>query len=198
MADTRVHLLYCDKRKGAGVCRPFMRCPISFCGYQFILTRDKSAVEVITDHAPFGREIRLGHLRDLGRPARRRRLSRQRALGRVARGRGGARQTAVPPALRPRGFARPARGNRRGSQPARHQGHASGPTRRSSGAGARLRPERLLAASRSKAYLFSGVEIRWRLPTSPPPKPRCPRAATFHFPAASRVSRGRDRRLRRR
>jgi topoisomerase-4 subunit B len=51
------------------------------------------------------------------------------------------------------------------------------------GAGARLRPARMLRMVRSKAYLFSGVEIRWKC------DPAClgagddtPLAATFHFP----------------
>ena len=51
------------------------------------------------------------------------------------------------------------------------------------GASARFRPARLLKMVRSKAYLFSGVEIRWKC------DPAClgagddtPQAATFHFP----------------
>jgi topoisomerase IV subunit B len=51
------------------------------------------------------------------------------------------------------------------------------------GASTRLKPARLLKMVRSKAYLFSGVEIRWRC------DPAClgvgddtPEQATFHFP----------------
>ncbi len=51
------------------------------------------------------------------------------------------------------------------------------------GASARLKPARLHRMVRSKAYLFSGVEIRWRC------APEClgsgddtPESATFHFP----------------
>ena len=51
------------------------------------------------------------------------------------------------------------------------------------GASARLRPSRMLKMVRSKAYLFSGVEIRWRCAAE------CvgtgddtPEQATFHFP----------------
>jgi len=51
------------------------------------------------------------------------------------------------------------------------------------GSAARLRPARLLKMVRSKAYLFSGVEIRWKC------DPGClgqgddtPASATFHFP----------------
>ncbi len=51
------------------------------------------------------------------------------------------------------------------------------------GQGARFKPARMLRMVRSKAYLFSGVEIRWRC------DPAClgagddtPEAATFHFP----------------
>lgn len=51
------------------------------------------------------------------------------------------------------------------------------------GSSARLKPARLMALARSKAYLFSGVEIRWKC------APEClregdetPTQATFHFP----------------
>ncbi len=47
------------------------------------------------------------------------------------------------------------------------------------GAGARLDPARVLAMVRSKAYLFSGVELRWKCAVN------CagvPETATFHFP----------------
>ncbi len=51
------------------------------------------------------------------------------------------------------------------------------------GTSARFKPARMLRMARSKAYLFSGVEIRWRC------APEClgagddtPEAATFHFP----------------
>src|SRR5690606_18106246 len=51
------------------------------------------------------------------------------------------------------------------------------------GTSARFRPARMLKMVRSKAYLFSGVEIRWKC------DPACigsgddtPEAATFHFP----------------
>ncbi|MEX0970897.1 MAG: DNA topoisomerase IV subunit B [Paracoccaceae bacterium] len=49
------------------------------------------------------------------------------------------------------------------------------------GSAARFKPARLLKMVRSKAYLFSGVEIRWKC------APSCitddtPDAATFHFP----------------
>ncbi|MGD9740979.1 MAG: ATP-binding protein, partial [Bauldia sp.] len=50
------------------------------------------------------------------------------------------------------------------------------------GAGAHLRPERLFAASRSKAYLFSGVEIRWKCAPELAAAAKVPEAATFHFP----------------
>jgi topoisomerase IV subunit B len=51
------------------------------------------------------------------------------------------------------------------------------------GADARFKPARLLKMVRSKAYLFSGVEIRWKCdPTCIGPKDDTPEAATFHFP----------------
>jgi topoisomerase-4 subunit B len=44
------------------------------------------------------------------------------------------------------------------------------------GADARFKPARLFRLVRSKAYLFAGVEIRWKcdprwFPTTPPPRP---------------------------
>jgi topoisomerase-4 subunit B len=51
------------------------------------------------------------------------------------------------------------------------------------GASAHLRPARLLRMVRSKAYLFSGVEIRWRCdPACIPAGDDTPEAAVFHFP----------------
>ena len=51
------------------------------------------------------------------------------------------------------------------------------------GASHRFRPARLLRMVRSKAYLFSGVEIRWRCdPPASRPGDDVPEAATFHFP----------------
>jgi topoisomerase IV subunit B len=51
------------------------------------------------------------------------------------------------------------------------------------GTSARFRPARLLKMVRSKAYLFSGVEIRWRCaPDCLAPGGDTPEQATFHFP----------------
>ena len=51
------------------------------------------------------------------------------------------------------------------------------------GKGAALRPERLFAMTRSKAYLFRGVEIRWHCaPALLAGKDGIPETATFHFP----------------
>ncbi len=51
------------------------------------------------------------------------------------------------------------------------------------GASARFRPKRLLNMVRSKAYLFSGVEIRWKAdPSCLAEKDDTPETATFHFP----------------
>ncbi|RMH48504.1 MAG: DNA topoisomerase IV subunit B [Alphaproteobacteria bacterium] len=46
---------------------------------------------------------------------------------------------------------------------------------------ARLKPARLMRMARSKAYLFSGVEIRWRCAPELA-GPDVPEEATFHFP----------------
>ena len=51
------------------------------------------------------------------------------------------------------------------------------------GATARLKPARLLRMVRSKAYLFSGVEIRWKCdPACLASGDETPESATFHFP----------------
>ncbi|MEO0387547.1 MAG: DNA topoisomerase IV subunit B [Pseudomonadota bacterium] len=47
------------------------------------------------------------------------------------------------------------------------------------GAAARLKPMRLMTMARSKAYLFSGVEIRWRTAIA---ADDVPAEAVFHFP----------------
>ncbi|MET4633242.1 MULTISPECIES: DNA topoisomerase IV subunit B [Kaistia] len=52
------------------------------------------------------------------------------------------------------------------------------------GVGAHFRPERLFAMTRSKAYLFGGVEIRWTCaPELIKPDAATPTTAVFHFPA---------------
>ncbi|HET7714148.1 MAG TPA: ATP-binding protein, partial [Bauldia sp.] len=50
------------------------------------------------------------------------------------------------------------------------------------GKGAAMKPERLFAMTRSKAYLFGGVEIRWRCDASLLVGKDIPEKATFHFP----------------
>ena len=47
---------------------------------------------------------------------------------------------------------------------------------------AKLRPERLFAMSRSKAYLFGGVEIRWSCASELIQGKDIPEKASFHFP----------------
>ncbi len=48
---------------------------------------------------------------------------------------------------------------------------------------ARFKPARMLKMVRSKAYLFSGVEIRWKCaPETIPTGDDTPQTATFHFP----------------
>jgi topoisomerase-4 subunit B len=49
-----------------------------------------------------------------------------------------------------------------------------------------FRPERLFAATRSKAYLFGGVEIRWSCDPSLVAGTDVPSQATFHFPGGLR------------
>jgi topoisomerase IV subunit B len=51
------------------------------------------------------------------------------------------------------------------------------------GNGAKFDPDRLFRMTRSKAYLFGGVEIRWSCaPASIAPKSETPAKAEFHFP----------------
>ena len=55
------------------------------------------------------------------------------------------------------------------------------------GRNARFEPARLMRMARSKAYLFGGVEIRWRCdPSLIGEKDETPTEATFHFPAGLR------------
>ena len=98
-------------------------------------------------------------------------------------GRGGAQPPALAPGILPRPSARAARrrSGRRRTGAARRS--PSTRTPRSSAPRAHLKPARLLRMARSKAYLFSGVEIRWRCAAA------ClaagddtPEQATFHFP----------------
>ena len=55
------------------------------------------------------------------------------------------------------------------------------------GRNARFEPARIMRMARSKAYLFGGVEIRWRCdPSLIGEKDETPHEATFHFPAGLR------------
>ncbi len=49
-----------------------------------------------------------------------------------------------------------------------------------------LRPEKLFATARSKAYLFSGVEIRWECDAKRAEAAGVPAKAVFHFPGGLR------------
>ena len=60
------------------------------------------------------------------------------------------------------------------------------------GTAARFEPARLMRMARSKAYLFGGVEIRWRCdPSLIGEKDDVPAEATFHFPEGLRGLPGR-------
>ena len=54
------------------------------------------------------------------------------------------------------------------------------------GEGAGFRPARLFAAAKSKAYLYSGVEIRWRCDAETAEAAGVPVDAVFHFPGGLR------------
>ena len=59
----------------------------------------------------------------------------------------------------------------------------SGPIRRSSQGRRKFRPARLFKMARAKAYLFGGVEIRWKCaPELLDPSGKTPTEAVFHFP----------------
>ena len=131
-------------------------------------------------HAARRRQIQLQGLRDLGRPARRRRIGRQCAV-RAHGGRGRARAAALPDGVR----ARQAEGqagkagrapNRRGTKVRfRPDPQIFGPK-------AAFKPERVFKMTRSKAYLFGGVEIRWHCDKALLKGiADVPEKATFHF-----------------
>jgi DNA gyrase/topoisomerase IV subunit B len=72
---------------------------------------------------------------------------------------------------------------RQDQQPPRHHASASSPTRRFSAPKAAFKPQRLFKMARSKAYLFGGVEIRWRCdPALLKGIDDVPAEDTFHFP----------------
>ena len=113
------------------------------------------------DHAPLGREVRGQGLFDLGRPPRRRGQRRQRAVDRDRR-RGRARQEALPPELLA-GASPTSQLETVGAAPNRRGTTVTfTPDPEIFGADAAFSPERLYKLARSKAYLFAGVEIRWR------------------------------------
>ena len=65
------------------------------------------------------------------------------------------------------------------------------------GKGARFKPARLFRMARSKAYLFGGVEIRWRCaPALLAGDDNVPAEASFHFPGGLKDYLARDRRKR--
>ena len=132
-------------------------------------------------HAACGRQIRLEGLRDLRRPARRRRVRRQRAVV-AARSRGRAQSEALSYGVRARPSQGQARRPRQDQQPPRHQNRFK-PDTDIFGAKAAFKPQRLFKMARSKAYLFGGVEIRWRCdPSLLKGVEDVPAEDSFHFP----------------
>ena len=142
---------------------------LSFRHRQWARHSDRSASEISQeirarshhDDAARGRQIRFRGLSDLRRPAWRRRLRRQCALVRrleveVARGQLLYRQSfarGVPTSKLEEVGKAP---NRRGTR-VRFK-----PDEQIFGKGAHFKPARLFKMARAKAYLFGGVEIRWR------------------------------------
>ena len=113
------------------------------------------------DHAALGREVRQQGLRDLGRPARRRRLGGQRAGAASWWSRSPATARSTSSAMR--AACRWGRWRRPAPPPTGAAPRsASSPTPRSSARRRASSPAILHRMARSKAYLFRGVEIRWR------------------------------------
>ena len=132
-------------------------------------------------HAARGRQIQLQGLRHLGRPAWRRRLGHERAL-RAHGGRGRARRQALRDGVRARHPAGQAEGNGPHAEPARHLG-ALQARPENLWAKAAFKPARLFKMSRSKAYLFGGVEIRWSCDKALLARRRCAGAGDVPFRA---------------
>ncbi len=142
--------------------------------------KNKSALEVIMTTLHAGGKFDSKVYEHLGRPARRRRVGRQCAV-RAHGGRGRARADALPQAFergKPKGKLEKLGRvpNRRGTK-VRFQ-----PDPEIFGAKAHFKPERVFKMTRSKAYLFGGVEIRWSCAKELLRGVEdVPEEATFHF-----------------
>ena len=104
------------------------------------------------------------------------------ALVRTHGSRGRARAAALPDGVRARQAERQTGKGRPRAQPARHQGPLQAGPARFSDRKAAFKAERVFKMTRSKAYLFGGVEIRWHCDKALLKGVEdVPEKATFHF-----------------
>jgi topoisomerase-4 subunit B len=122
-----------------------------------------SALEVISHHAACGRKVQRQGLSHGGWPAWRGYLGRERPLRTICVWKSRANSSSIAQDL----FARPAqkqneKTRQRAKRPPRYDSVTFHPDAEIFGAKSKFRPEKIYKLIRSKAYLFRGVEMRWK------------------------------------